>query len=217
MVACVNWLRVRIWSDTTAPEIVSRAKIEMTASVRMLSLSCQIVAENVKAWRIFKTTPGNDRGRGLSGNASRRNTGYAGTLQFPPATQLHSRRVPSVATRPSRHIGLVINSQKQTITANNARLNHNRTFMSAPPPRYQHVRRHTQRWQRQTAGVRWTFAAKGNIEGNPRVISMDQSGRPASRSAEIKRSRSPASPDRGTYPRKAQRRTSGICSLGGAA
>jgi hypothetical protein len=37
-----------------------------------------------------------------------------------------------VATKPSRHIGLVITSQKQKRTAISARLNHSRCFMSAP-------------------------------------------------------------------------------------
>ncbi len=47
----------------TAADIVSNAKIVMTAIVFMETASLPIVAENVRAWRIFGTKPGNNHGR----------------------------------------------------------------------------------------------------------------------------------------------------------
>jgi len=46
----------------TAADIVSNAKIVMTAIVFMETASLPIVAENVRAWRIFWTNQGNNRG-----------------------------------------------------------------------------------------------------------------------------------------------------------
>jgi hypothetical protein len=64
LVRCADdgWPLVRIISDTTAPEIVSSARIEMTANVLMARSWRPIVAENVRAWRIFKDDAGNNRG-----------------------------------------------------------------------------------------------------------------------------------------------------------
>jgi hypothetical protein len=47
----------------TAADIVSNAKIVVTAIVFMETTSLPIVAENVRAWRIFGTKPGNNHGR----------------------------------------------------------------------------------------------------------------------------------------------------------
>jgi|SRR5271169_6250989 len=57
-----SWL-VRIWSEITAPDIVNSAKIVMTVMVFMGLASLRIVAEYVRAWRIFGTKAGNYRGR----------------------------------------------------------------------------------------------------------------------------------------------------------
>jgi hypothetical protein len=45
-----------------APEIVSSARIEMTANVFIPQSSVPIVAKNVRAWRIFWTNRGYYRG-----------------------------------------------------------------------------------------------------------------------------------------------------------
>jgi len=45
-----------------APEIVSSARIEITANVFILQSSVPIVAKNVRAWRIFWTNKGYYRG-----------------------------------------------------------------------------------------------------------------------------------------------------------
>ena len=47
----------------TAADIVSSARIVMTAIILMGTTSLPIVAENVRAWRIFRTKPGNNHGR----------------------------------------------------------------------------------------------------------------------------------------------------------
>src|SRR6478736_588735 len=61
---CVAYLSpVKSWSVYAAPEIVSSARIEMTASVFMTSASISIVAKNGRARRIFGTNVGELRGR----------------------------------------------------------------------------------------------------------------------------------------------------------
>ena len=61
---CVAYLSpVKSWSVYAAPEIVSSARIEMTASVFMTSASISIVAKNGRARRIFGTNAGELRGR----------------------------------------------------------------------------------------------------------------------------------------------------------
>jgi len=53
-------VRVRIWSEITAPEIVSSARMVMTVMVFIGLTSRPNVAENVKAWRIFGAKPRNN-------------------------------------------------------------------------------------------------------------------------------------------------------------
>ena len=59
----------------TAADIVSNAKIVMTAIVFMETTSLPIVAENVRAWRIFGTKPGNNHGRRRNAREGIRSTG----------------------------------------------------------------------------------------------------------------------------------------------
>ena len=59
---CCSW-RVRIWSEITAPEIVSSARSVMTVMVCIWLTSRRIVAENVRAWFLFRTKAGNNRDR----------------------------------------------------------------------------------------------------------------------------------------------------------
>ena len=53
-------MRVRIWSEITAPEIVSSARMVMTVMVFIGLTSRPNVAENVKAWRLFGTKQRNN-------------------------------------------------------------------------------------------------------------------------------------------------------------
>src|SRR6202035_2882873 len=55
----------------TAADIVSSARIVMTAIVLMGSTSLPIVAENVRAWRIFRTKPGNNHGQSRDPRSAR--------------------------------------------------------------------------------------------------------------------------------------------------
>jgi hypothetical protein len=59
---CCSWL-VRIRSETTAPEIVSSARMVMTVMVCIWLTSRPNVAEKVRVLFLFGTLPGNDRGR----------------------------------------------------------------------------------------------------------------------------------------------------------
>src|ERR1700730_3435519 len=54
----------------TAADIVSSARIVMTAIVFMRSTSIPIVAENVRAWRIFRTKPGTMMAVGAASEAA---------------------------------------------------------------------------------------------------------------------------------------------------
>src|SRR5271169_3893198 len=140
-----SWL-VRIWSEITAPDIVNSAKIVMTVIVFMRLGSLRIVAENVRAWRIFGTKAGNYRGRRRAGSdaetlacAAQTRTNFnlfplsERVKNYPPAaTQVHCRRGPREATRPSWHIGLLMSSQKQNRTAISATLNSSRGFILKP-------------------------------------------------------------------------------------
>ena len=96
----------------------------MTAIVFMGSTSLPIVAESVRAWRIFGTKPGNNHG---PGDVFRATYGF-------PATQLQPERVPREAAKPFGQIGLVMTSQKPKRTAINATLNNSRVFISSLCP-----------------------------------------------------------------------------------
>src|SRR5579862_1756219 len=78
-----SWL-VRIRSETTAPEIVSSARMVMTVMVCIWLTSRRNVAENVRVLSLFGTLPGNDRGRpgvkcgGLAPWSGRRSRGSSG-------------------------------------------------------------------------------------------------------------------------------------------
>lgn len=119
MVCAGRSSRVRIWSEITAPDIVSSAKIMMTAIVLMGSTSLPIVAENVRTWRIFAAEPRNNHGRGAACAQPR----YGAS-----ATQVQPERDPREAAKPSRHIGLVMTSQKQKRTAISPTLSNSRRF-----------------------------------------------------------------------------------------
>jgi hypothetical protein len=69
VVCAACWL-VKIWSEMTAADIVSSARIVMTAIVFMRSTSIPIVAENVRAWRIFRTKPGTMMAVGAASEAA---------------------------------------------------------------------------------------------------------------------------------------------------
>src|ERR1700748_463009 len=61
-VTSCSWL-VRSQSETTAPEIVSSARMVITVMVCIWLTSRRNVAENVRVLSLFGTLPGNDRGR----------------------------------------------------------------------------------------------------------------------------------------------------------
>lgn len=64
LVAITDWAPpVRIWSEITAPEIVSNARMVMTVMVFISLTSLRIVSENVKVWLIFGTTGRNNVAR----------------------------------------------------------------------------------------------------------------------------------------------------------